>query len=210
MSEQPSGQDMIRIGHTERDEAASILQAAAADGRLTLEELDERLDAALRARTMGELRPLLADLSPELSQRAANILPERVQGPPPPGYSREDPLVLDGGMSTEKRTGVWTVPPFIRINQGMGTVKMNCLQAIPAAQLIEIELVGGMGTGIIVVPEGWGVDADRLSKSWGTKTIKVSREPAPGKPLLLIHGTMGMGTFKVRPPSPRELRRLNR
>ena len=39
-----------------------ILQVAAGDGRLSLTELDERLDAALSARTIGELKGLTADL----------------------------------------------------------------------------------------------------------------------------------------------------
>lgn len=39
-----------------------ILQVAAGDGRLTAAELDERLDAALSARTTGDLARLTADL----------------------------------------------------------------------------------------------------------------------------------------------------
>jgi hypothetical protein len=92
----------------------------------------------------------------------------------------------------------------------MGTVKLNCLEATPAAQLIEVEVIGGAGTAVIVLPSGWGVDADRLTKSWGTKTIKVTRTPAAGMPVLLLHGGLGMGTFKVRPASDRELRRVAR
>ncbi|QDP97885.1 DUF1707 domain-containing protein [Microlunatus elymi] len=215
MSQDPSTARNLRVGHSERDAVAAILQAAAADGRLSMEELDERLDAALNAKTYGDLEPLTADLGAggELPSRqpAGPRLPSRsVQGPPPPGYSREDPLSLDGGLSSEKRVGVWTVPPFIRINQGMGSVKLNCLQAIPAAQLIEIEMIGGTGSVVMILPDGWAVDHDRLSKSWGSKTIKVPREPAPGKPLLVVYGGLGMGSFKARPASRSELRKLGR
>jgi hypothetical protein len=143
--------------------------------------------------------PLVADLSVEPPSRALSTGRPQVKGPPSAGYSREDPLRLDGGMSSEKRRGVWTVPPFIRINQGVGSVKLNCLEATPAAQLIEIEVIGGAGSVVLVLPDGWAVDSDRLSKAWGSKSVKVPREPAPGKPLLLIHGSLGMGSFKVRP-----------
>ncbi len=219
MGHERSAADSIRVGHNERDEVAAILQAAAADGRLSMDELDERLDAALQAKTYGDLHPLIEDLSPELSQRSAGLeLAQRtsglahppVHGPRPPGYSREDPLLLDGGMSSDKRDGVWTVPPFIRINQGMGSVKLNCLQATPAAQLIEVEVIGGAGSTVIVLPNDWGVDADRLSKAWGTKTIKVPRDPVGGKPLLVLYGALGMGSFKVRPGRDGELRRIAR
>lgn len=205
----------LRVGHSERDAVAEILQKAAAEGRLTMAELDERLDAALRAKTYGDLEPLTADLTgggsvaPAAQPSGVQLAGSGVQGPPPPGYSPEDPLRLDGGMSSEKRTGVWTVPPFIRISQGVGAVKLNCLQAIPAAPLIEIEMIAGAGSALLILPDGWGVDDDRLDKSWGTKSVKVSREPAPGMPLLVVRGSVGMGSFKARPGSQRERRRID-
>ena len=39
-----------------------LLRMAAAEGRLNADELDQRLDAALAARTDGDLEPLTADL----------------------------------------------------------------------------------------------------------------------------------------------------
>jgi hypothetical protein len=59
-----------------------------------------------------------------------------------------------------------------------------------------------------VLPDGWAVDADRLSKAWGSKSVKVPREPSPGKPLLLIYGSLGVGSFKVRPSNRFERRRI--
>lgn len=208
MAQDRSPASNLRVGHGERDAVAAILQAAAADGRLGLEELDERLGGALSATTYGDLEPLVADLSAELPWRPASTARSPVQGPRPPGYSREDPLRLDGGMSSEKRDGVWTVPPFIRINQGVGSVRLNCLQSTPAAPLIEIEVIGGAGSVVLVLPSGWGVDTDRLSKGWGTKTVRVPGEAGSGKPLLVFYGGLGMGTFKVRPASRWELRRI--
>jgi hypothetical protein len=41
----------IRIGHRERDAVAAVLQEAAGDGRLSMAELDDRLEAALQAKT---------------------------------------------------------------------------------------------------------------------------------------------------------------
>jgi hypothetical protein len=134
--------------------------------------------------------------------------PGSVQGPPPPGFSREDPLRLDGGMSSEKRDGVWVVPPFLRISSGVGSVKLNCLQARTVSPVIEVEVVPGAGSVVIIVPDGWAANDDRLGKSMGSKTMKVSSVPEPGQPLLVLHGSVGMGSFKVRPASPRERRRV--
>src|SRR6188472_3323254 len=132
MGQDPSPAGSYRIGHRERDAVAAVLQEAAADGRLSMDELDGRLDAALQAKTYADLDPLVADLSVELPSRTLKSAQPQRQGPPAPGYSREDPLRLDGGMSKEKRQGLWTVPPFMVINQGLGGVKLNLLQAMPA------------------------------------------------------------------------------
>ena len=198
----------IRVGHRERDAVVAALQEAAGDGRLSMAELDDRLDAALQAKTYADLDVLVADLSVELPSRALTTAQPHARRPPSAGYSREDPLRLDGGMSSEKRGGLWTVPPFMLINQGLGSVKLNCLEATPAAQLIEIEVIGGAGSIVLVLPEGWAVDADRLSKSWGSKSVDVPREPAPGKPLLLIYGALGLGSFKVRSANRFDQRRI--
>ena len=59
-----SGRSELRIGHAERDQAVATLRDAAADGRLTLDELDVRIGVAMAARTAADLRPVLADLLP--------------------------------------------------------------------------------------------------------------------------------------------------
>ena len=207
MSQEPHPSGQLRVGHAERDAVAAILQDAAADGRLGMDELDERLGAALQAKTYADLEPLVADLSADLPWRSSGRALTPVAGPPPIGYAPEDPLRLDGGVSSEKRDGVWVVPPFLRISSGVGTVKINCLRATASAQVIDVEVVAGAGTVVIIVPDGWAANDDRLGKSMGTKTVKVPRTPAPGQPLLVLHGSVGMGSLKVRPPSKREQRR---
>lgn len=54
--------DHLRAADRDREDVAAILREQYAQGRLTLEEFDERTTAAFNARTMGDLRPLLADL----------------------------------------------------------------------------------------------------------------------------------------------------
>ncbi|MGW0587406.1 DUF1707 SHOCT-like domain-containing protein [Streptosporangium sp. NPDC002607] len=54
--------DGLRIGDAERDVAMEALREHYAQGRLTREELDERLESALSARTGGDLAVVCADL----------------------------------------------------------------------------------------------------------------------------------------------------
>jgi len=75
---QPSPQ---RIGDAERDSAAELLREHMAQGRLSAEEFDERIDAALKARVAGDLDPLFSDLpGPRPGQGVATTQP---YGTPP-------------------------------------------------------------------------------------------------------------------------------
>ena len=64
----------VRASDAERDQVAQVLQAAAADGRLSPEEAGERLAAAGAARFRDELAGLIADL-PEGEGRLLNETP---------------------------------------------------------------------------------------------------------------------------------------
>lgn len=52
----------MRVGHAERDATAAELREHYASGRLTLEELNERLDKTFAAKTKGDLNALMTDL----------------------------------------------------------------------------------------------------------------------------------------------------
>ncbi len=62
----------IRASDADRDRVTARLREHFAEGRLTRDELDERVTAALHARTFGDLRGPLADLpEPALAARTA-------------------------------------------------------------------------------------------------------------------------------------------
>ncbi|WP_433336321.1 DUF1707 SHOCT-like domain-containing protein [Spirillospora sp. CA-294931] len=54
--------DEIRVGDAEREALTSALHDHYAAGRLTRDELDERLNAALTSKTRGDLREIVRDL----------------------------------------------------------------------------------------------------------------------------------------------------
>ncbi|MFA1545564.1 DUF1707 domain-containing protein [Actinomadura chokoriensis] len=85
-------QDEIRIGDAERDAVMVALHDHFAKGRLDRDELDERLDAVLSARTRGDLRTLVKDLpsptglpEPEPA-RAGTAAPVLFGGPGHPAW----------------------------------------------------------------------------------------------------------------------------
>ena len=54
--------DRIRVSDADRDRAAARLREHFAEGRLSPDELDERIAAALTAKTAGDVRHIMADL----------------------------------------------------------------------------------------------------------------------------------------------------
>src|SRR5215470_11421977 len=75
--------DRIRTSDADRDRAAARLRDHFAEGRLTREELDERLAAALNAKTHGDLRRVLADLPEPGPVPAPGQSSPRLAGPYP-------------------------------------------------------------------------------------------------------------------------------
>lgn len=193
MSDHPQ----IRVGHADRDAVIERLQAAAAEGCLTVEELEERIEAAAAAKFHSDLEPLVADLpGAELAVPAAAAPPVRRD----PGHSPDDPLWLEAGMSDERRWGVWHIPPWIAVKPSMSTVMLNCLEAIPPpGGIITLHINPGLGTTRLIVPEGWGCESDRLhTGSLGVKKILVPDRPAPGGVHVRVEGRTGSSTFVIR------------
>src|ERR1700753_1436848 len=78
--------DRMRIPDSARDRAATQLRDYYAEGRLSTEELDERVTAALSAKTAGDLRRLMSDLpAPAAAARGP------WSAPPAPGAGARGP-----------------------------------------------------------------------------------------------------------------------
>ncbi|MFT4216369.1 MAG: DUF1707 domain-containing protein [Micropruina sp.] len=214
----------LRVGTLEREVAVAELERAAADGKLAPDELAERVAAAWAARTYGDLDAVLADLRPpadtgpmpavqlrQVEPYPAAPVYQRTPGPIPamrPGFSPSDPLVLSAGFSGAKRTGAWEVPPFLQVQALADNVRLDCLQASATSEIIDLEVLPGADTVLVIVPEGWGVVCDRLGKTWGTVRSKVPSQAAWGNPLIVARGSIGLGTFRARGANWFDRRRL--
>ena len=75
----PADRRNLRVSDADREHAAEVLRRAAGDGRITFDELDERLTAAYGAKTYGELAAVTEDL-PEAGPQP----PAPVTAPMPP------------------------------------------------------------------------------------------------------------------------------
>jgi Domain of unknown function (DUF1707) len=114
-----AGDALIRASDADRDHAATQLREHYAAGRLNAGEHRERISATFEARTLGELRHLLADL-PELAQRPARTAgPAGRSAPPqqnPPRPAALGVIVATLGVIlaaygvTGLLTGIWWIP----------------------------------------------------------------------------------------------------
>src|SRR2546423_9972200 len=97
----PDQPPALRASDADRERVAEILRTAATEGRLDLDELDERLAAVYRAKTYADLVPLTRDLP--VAPAAAPVMPasaDRFGGGTPAtgglgaigGVSRQGPL----------------------------------------------------------------------------------------------------------------------
>jgi uncharacterized RDD family membrane protein YckC len=78
------------LSDADRSRAAVQLRDACVDGKLTVEELSERLESAYTARTIAELAPVLHDIAP------AQATSPRLA----PWWSRAAALLVDGCILT--------------------------------------------------------------------------------------------------------------
>ncbi|NJQ07507.1 DUF1707 SHOCT-like domain-containing protein [Streptomyces lonarensis] len=191
----------LRASDSDREAVAEQLREAAGDGRLDLEELQERLDRTFAAKTYGELAPITADL-PSGRTHAA---PQRQAEPAPP-------LVLKGGAAGDSRKGHWVVPQRIHLYGGMGGVKVDFTQAELTQPLVELDAHGDIGGVTVVVPVTWRVELLHTESGLGGVSNKTSKLPPPEGPAPVLRASCsgGIGGVTIRHPNRWELRKLRK
>ena len=186
---EPVAQGQLRASDRDRDRVVEILRVAAGDGRLTSEELDERLEAALTARTFGELAALTTDL-PAAGEATGAEVPEP-----------KDVIRLDCRSGSAKRDGRWVVPRRIEVRVTSGEVKLDFTEAIIAQPLLKIDADVRSGRLLLVTRPGIMVDADDVTVRSGE--VKVRAPWGSDVPVTLrleVSGKVGSGSIKARPP----------
>jgi hypothetical protein len=188
--------DALRASDADRELVAEVLREAAARGRISLDELDERLDRVYAAKTYGELEPVTRDLPehapprPGSGPRPAAFPPGRIGGTP--GH----PLLL-AFMSASGRRGRWVVPRRHLSVAMMGHVHLDLRDAYFAEPEITIRALALMGGVRITVPEGVDVEVSGL-ELMGTVRRRASGPGLPGGPRVRIVGLALMGEVNVR------------
>lgn len=186
----------LRVSDADRERVAERLRVAAGEGRLTLEELEQRLEAAYRTRTYGELEPLVADLPEEGSTGAA--------GP----VARRGTVEIRQTGSSIKRGGRWVVPRRLIVRGKHGSARLDFSAAVIEHREVEVVLDRKHGSTRIIVPPGAAVDTDDLEMAWGSLKNKADGVSAPGAPRFRVTGVQRHGSVTIGYPRKRWAGRL--
>ncbi|MEV6111022.1 DUF1707 domain-containing protein [Streptomyces sp. NPDC052109] len=193
----------LRASDADRERVAEVLRDAVAEGRLDMEEFEERLEAAYSARTYGELAPLTRDLP-----AAGAATP-----PPPVSFTKEPARSgswagrIVGGegsssgavaiMSGFQRKGRWTVPKRFNCFAFWGGGEIDLREADFADREVEINCVAVMGGVQVVVPPGVEVVVRGIGIMGGFDHPRDDGPSEPGAPRVIIGGLAFWGGVGV-------------
>ena len=184
----------LRASDAERERTVLALRDAAAEGRLTLEELAGRLDRALTATTRVELKALTADLpaAPPPAEAAASPAPARGRG------ARWIVGIMGGG----DRKGRWRIARRCTVINIMGGADLDLRDALIEGPEVEITGISIMGGSDIVVPERVEVELSGFALMGGNDLRVPGHAPPLGAPLVRVRAFSLMGGTDVKTKTP--------
>jgi len=194
----------LRASDDDRERVAEVLRQAAGDGRLTLAELQDRLEALYAAKTYGELEPVVSDLpsarlprpsasapSPALPAGEVAAVPDRVGGVP---VSR----VAKAVFGEVTRRGQWVVPTDYRVKAVFGGVELDLREARLESHEITIEIKAYFGGVEVVLPDDVIAVVDGSGIFGGFADEASTRQAPPGAPVVRIGGKAVFGGVNVK------------
>ena len=153
LPEQPQSAGGMRASDRDRDRVAEVLREAAAEGRLSMEELEGRLDLVYAAKTYADLVPITADLpaagthpAPAPAAQPAEYPPDRFGGQPAGSFA----VAIMSGFA---RKGNWVAPKEMTAVAVMGGGEIDLREARFAERTVTIHAITIMGGIEVTVPE---------------------------------------------------------
>ena len=196
----PPDPSQMRISDADRQRVADVLRDAAGEGRIDLDELDERLELTWQAKTYGDLVPITLDLhlTGPVTPPAAPV--RRTSSVPAVGHRSSVAIMGDC-----KRRGVWHVPEQHSAFSLMGSVTLDLREATLASHETRINASAIMGDVKILVPAHMHVvvDGTPIMGDYGQAKDKARAEIGPDSPTVRVRGVALMGSVQVqRLPAP--------
>ncbi|MER7002968.1 DUF1707 domain-containing protein [Dactylosporangium sp. NPDC000555] len=172
----------MRISDAERELVVAQLNAAVAEGRLTLSEFEDRVDGVLRSRTFGEIEPYVGDLP----HKGPIAVPEQLE--------------IRNRSSSLKRQGRWTVSRRLLISTRAGSVKLDFTEAVFTSPVVEVQLEARSSSIDLVLPRGATADIGSIAPHASSVKQKVpAAYDQPGQGVIFrIGGEVRSSSVRVR------------
>ncbi len=197
-----AGPGGMRASDSDRERVAEALREAAAEGRLSLEELNDRLDQVFVARTYTELAQITADLPTTGVKQGVG----RDSGHGSFGINRyggeasdHSAVAILGGFS---RKGSWVVPPVMSAVAIMGGGELDLREARFAERTVTIHVTAIMGGIEITVPDDARVEVNGIGIMGGFDHRAAGEGGADG-PTIIIDGLAFMGGVEIKRKPPK-------
>jgi Domain of unknown function (DUF1707)/Cell wall-active antibiotics response 4TMS YvqF len=176
----------VRASDSEREAIVERLRAASAEGRLSLEELVGRTEAAYSAKTRGELAKVTVDL------------PEQEQGSPPATRQPAHSQRMVSVFADVSRRGWWRAEGTVSPMTVFGDVELDLRQAAVPTGQVQISAVAPFGDIEVIVPDGVIVELSGFSL-FGRKKVDVRRSSSVhAAPVVRVQGFTVFGSVLVR------------
>ena len=192
----------IRATDADRERTVGVLRSSGANGQLTVDELDERVEAAYAARTRGELERLVEDLG-ETRRRAFDV---------PVRAGDDGTRWVVSVMGGSDRKGHWRLGRTVTVVNVMGGGDLQLNDAEFAADVVELRVFSLMGGSDIWIPDGLDVEVSEFALMGGNEIRIGAARPGDGGPLLRLKmiSIMGGSTVRRGRKKSRRERRLER
>ena len=180
--------------HAER-ERAKVIEALTehfAQDRLSLEELELRLDRVYAASTSSALNDVISDL-PALAQPTGVAQPRSAV----PAREKGKEKTLVAFMSGVSRKGPWPVPEKVNAIAIMGGIELDLRFAQLTAPVTEIQIFALMGGVEVIIPPGVRVESEGFAFMGGFGN-DVGDPGNPNAPVVRLTGFAMMGGVEVR------------
>ncbi|MFI9581272.1 DUF1707 domain-containing protein [Streptomyces sp. NPDC052236] len=184
--------DAIRASDADRDRIADILRDALADGRLDAEEHSERIDAVYRAKTVGELEPLVRDLP---TTRTRTDTSTYAYGPDEPDGPAENLIAV---FSSTTRKGRWRVGRRTNAFSLFGNIEIDLTEALFGQRLTVINATSIFGNVEVTVPENISLRGSG-SGVFGNFDVLTLEAPDPEAPVVVVNGYSVFGNVEAKP-----------
>ncbi|WP_309235672.1 DUF1707 domain-containing protein [Streptomyces sp. TRM64462] len=190
----------MRASDADRDRIADILREALAEGRLDAEEHAERVDAVYRAKTLGELEPLVADLPAPGTHRQTAAAP-RAYGYAPAGAAGEaggQAEKLIAVFSSNTRGGRWRIGPRTTAFSLFGNIEIDLTEATFTQRLTTINATSIFGNVEVYVPENITLRGNGTGVLGNFEVVSLEA-PDPEAPVVVLNGYSVLGNVEARP-----------